>query len=414
MSELKKLKKYFSEQGKWVLFGRIILTGIGLLSSILMARILTTQEYGEYKFVLSIIALLAIFSLPESFQVVIRYIPRGFNEILDYLLKLRLKISIISGAASLGVGAYYFTSDKLSLAIIFFCISFILPAYYSYQLYEPYMLSLNKNKIQNTTAIIKSLLQILSFFAVYYLTKSSPASTIIMILCMASVNIIFYNYIKNTDKINLPTQEKNQADIKAVKNETFILSAAGILPIISEQADKILIGDKISFESLAIYSTGILFAQAINGFFKPFISSISSKLVHKKIDTKYFSAILITGTLIGVSLSLASQYIFPFLYGEKYSSGIIYTKIVLSSMGLYLLNTIYYNQNLFYKNNSIKNIYINNTIIPILNLIYAICIIHFVKNESEILIFLTFAYPLKLVISTLMLFFLSKISYRLK
>jgi len=69
-------------------------------------------------------------------------------------------------------------------------------------------------------------------------------------------------------------------------------------------------------------------------------------------------------------------------------------------MGLYFVHTIYYNQSMFNKHSPVGRIYLNNVVVPIVTLMCLLRVVHSGLDDKQKLVLLTCLYPLKLALST--------------
>ena len=405
VSDIYAVLRHLKRQGFWVFSGRVYLMAAGLISSMLFARLLTVNDYGEYKYILASLAMLAVFSLPETHQVIIRYVPKGFNSIYGILFRERLTYSCIGSALILFAAIFYF--HKGSIGLSYFCVflALVYPLYYSFQVFDPYLQAELKFKELNFFYVARITLQVISVLVSYIIFESIYMSVAIMLVAVTSINLVAFQKVKKLQSLKSKTIPETIQ--KQAKKESLVLSIITILPIFVAQFDKILVARIIDYESLAIYSIGIALGTAINGFFKPFMSTLNAKLVNVKLENRHYFLAFISGSLIGLVVSYAMPSIALNIYGESYWESSTYAQIIVLSMGLYFWQTLYYNHNMFYKHKSLKNIYTNNVSTPLLILVYMTVVVHFSDSNSEILWLLTLIYPIKLSLSIFTIFILS-------
>jgi len=406
--DFKKITKHFKEQGTWVFIGRIYLMFISFILSIVLTRTLDVDAYGEYKYILSIFALFAFFSLPESSQIMMRYVPRGQDNIYQLLLKLRVKFSILGSLAFVSYALYNYYNNEMGLYYSFLCLSLVFPFFYSYQLFDPFLQAKMNYKLLNKLFVIRSTVQLFLVFFAVILFKTALAGIIAFTLSIALSNWFFYNLVKKKYSIFSSNNVSSTKKKKLFEKQAITLSAIGILPIVAENIDKILIVQYIDYKSLAIFSIGLLIGKTVNGFFKPFLSTINAKLVHKELAKRHYFILFIGGTLLGMILSLVIPKLIIFIYGEQYAKSTIFANVIILSMGIYFLQTVYYNQALFNRNSSINKIYINNVITPIILIILIGLFLHF-PNDIEIkLLLLSCLYPIRLLLTIFIIYILRK------
>jgi O-antigen/teichoic acid export membrane protein len=399
--DLKKGLVHFKKQGTWVFFGRIYLMFNSFLMSIVLTKNLSLDGYGEYKYSISVFAIFALFSLPEASQIIVKYVPRGFDNALISLLKLRVNFSLIGSLFLCLVGVYfYFKSESF---LFYFILAFFLPFYYGFNLFNPYLQAKENFRLLNILFVIRATCQLLAILIAFLFLDSFLYILAIYIISYSTCNFLFFLYVKKI--YQLKNEIQNPKITKFFRKQVFLLSLVGILPIIQENIDKVLIAKYIDFNSLAVFSIGILIGKTVNGFFKPFISTFSAKLVSKTFNKRQYTFVFLGGTIFGVVLSL---FIIPFLittiYGNKYEGSILFSQIMICSLGIYFFHSLYYNQTMFNKKKTIKSIYVNNLCTPFLLLVILFIFLNMETSNVNRLILITLLYPIRLVISVLLIY----------
>jgi len=232
---------------------------------------------------------------------------------------------------------------------------------------------------------------------------------LIFIGSVSASNFLFVTEIYYKQKNKKPVFKKIS---KLIRSQTLTLSIIGVLGIFRYNVDKILIGNYENYESLAVYSIGVLVGTNINSFFKIFLNTVNAKLVYIKLNKTYYLILLLSGTLIGVFLSfLIIPYFFELIYGVNYINGLIYCQIIVSSLGLLFIKTIYYNSSLLHKNNNIKVVHRNNILTPLIIIIYMILIFFSSEIESsEKFIYLSLMFPLEYILNIIIIY-LNKLQF---
>jgi O-antigen/teichoic acid export membrane protein len=98
---------YLASGNFWLLVGQGISMAAGLLSAIAFANLLPKEIYGEYRFILSAVGVLAAFSLPGINTAVSRAVARGEEGMLMPGLWARIRYGTIGAIISLALCAYY-------------------------------------------------------------------------------------------------------------------------------------------------------------------------------------------------------------------------------------------------------------------------------------------------------------------
>ena len=108
---------YLARGGFWSLAGQIIAAIVALGVSVIFGRYVPKDVYGNYKFILSIVGILSIFSLSNMGTAVAQSAARGYDGALIQGYKLNLRWSILIFVGAIGFGAYYSYFGNFALAI---------------------------------------------------------------------------------------------------------------------------------------------------------------------------------------------------------------------------------------------------------------------------------------------------------
>jgi O-antigen/teichoic acid export membrane protein len=406
-SDSTRIITHFKKDGIWVFLGRVFLMVKSFAMSILLTRSLSIENYGEYRLLLSYMGVFALFSLPEASQILIKYVPRGHDNALKALLNQRIKFSIIASLILFCYCGYLFYEGETWNT--FFIIALFLPFYYAFNLFHPYLIAKQNFKLLNQLFVLRSLIQLLAVYVGLLFVQNVMIVLVCFIASLSLSNVLFYFIIKKKyfkEISNIRTDERIN---KFFRKHALLLSLVGVLPIIIENIDKILIANHIDLKSVAVFSIGILLGKAVNSFFKPFISTLSAKLVFNTINKRQYLLILIFGTLFGV---ITSFILIPktiiFFYGDKYVESIIFSQVLICSLGIYFFHSLYYNQIMFNKKKSIKTIYINNVVIPLALLLLLYAFMTLECSAKTKLLLISLLYPIRLVLSIILIFSIEK------
>ena len=119
---LRKSEKYFKTDmvylvkgGSWLTLNRVIGSIIALTLAVVYANLLPKESYGLYKYVLSIVSILAITTLPGMDIALTRSIVNGYEGSIKKVIKTKLAWSLLGIITGLGISVYYFTMGILYL-----------------------------------------------------------------------------------------------------------------------------------------------------------------------------------------------------------------------------------------------------------------------------------------------------------
>jgi O-antigen/teichoic acid export membrane protein len=322
---------YVVKSGFWSLFSQ----GVGTLSSfiivVILANLLSKDLFGQYRFVLSIISILLLFTLPGIGTSLMRTIARGNNVDFSKIIKTKLNWGFIGSVATLIVAVYYFFQGNNNIAYAFILSTFFFPFVETYAIYASYLKGKQNFK---TSAIYESISRI--FQAIIIIITALIFRNILAILVAYFIGQIisrffFYKKTVRDEKIETINENKDEDTIKYGKH----LSAIQIISTITSNIDKLIVWHFLGAEILAIYYIALSIPKNFVLFFNivpkvafPKFSKNAWELYERiKIMRKLliFFCILIVPALIYVILI---PFVIPFIF--KGYSACITTAVVLA------------------------------------------------------------------------------------
>ena len=133
-----KVCHFLYKHGHWTVSGRVSVALLNLLLSVALTKLMTVDEYGNYQYYLSFFLLLEFFSTPGASSAVVKYVALGYDWSCDYLLKLRLKYSLLASIVFIFFGLYNIFVGNIFESLIYFAFAIIFPFYHSYDLFASF------------------------------------------------------------------------------------------------------------------------------------------------------------------------------------------------------------------------------------------------------------------------------------
>jgi len=297
----------------------------GFLLSIAFARLLPKEVYGQYRYILSIFAILAISSLQGINDAIIRAVAKGFDGVFIKGFKTKLKWSLLGSIASIIVACYFWSQGNIEFVVSFLIIAFFLPFFKSGETYQFYLTGkqLFGKRVAYTTVIqiISTALIIVALF----LTKNLIILVLVYFLSYSFLRTLFLFWTLKKIK---PNNVDDPETITYGKH----LSLMGIIGLVAKEIDKVLLFHFVGPIQLAIYSFSVLPVQymempieSIQELAFPKLSVRSNEEIKKNLPKKILKAsILILGVII-IYIILA-----PFFYKifyPQYTESISYSRL---------------------------------------------------------------------------------------
>ncbi len=336
---------YFVKNGFWVLMRQIVVALAGLVTLVIFTRYTSQEVFGGYQFILSVLALTMIFSLPGMGTSLVQAIAGGKDGFYTQAFRLSMRASLVGSVVLASIGVYFLYSES-QLGSGFLLVAALFPFLAVFSLWESFLQGKERFDLVAKNAIILSLFQVVLIgLAVLLFPQYLGALILAYGISGAFLNIYFY-------RSSLSLVENSDSDDEAVKFGYF-MTRMNVIGMISEQIDKILVGILLGPAQLAIYAVVSFFGVRI----KDTVRSFASMLVPKMTTGKYLfceilashrkmlllSLIGMTGLAFGFYLSVdfVNVLMFSQLYQEYgYLSQWYVCTIVLSApltfMGYYV------------------------------------------------------------------------------
>ena len=318
---------YYIRNNAYLLTAQLIILLCGLASSLVLARLLPKETYGQYNYIFSIIGILAIFALPGMNAAIGHTAAYNHDRVLITGTKTRLKWSLIGAAGCLFVGLYYYSGGEVLLAKCFIGASLLFPLYTSFDGFYPF---LNGRKRFDLSSQYRSIYWICLTAAIVltvYLTKNLLWVIIVYLATATVLQAIFF--FKTVTTGNLSRSE-DKAAITYGKQLTGI-QAIGFVAL---QFDKLIIGMTLGYAELAVYSIAKMIANLPTLLLVSTSGTIFAKIAVMDESTAYTEVKkrlpwLVIGMIIICGIgALLCPYVIPWLYSSKYLDSVLYTQLL--------------------------------------------------------------------------------------
>lgn len=315
------------------------ITAFGVM--IAMANFLPKEVLGDYRYVLSWIALLALSSLPGMGTAMTQSTSKGFYGQLSSAVTLRVKWSALGVIAAVLIGFFYLFVGNTAYALLFFISAPFLLIYNSFFTYYFY---LQGREEFDKAAQLQIISRVFFFMAMIFATIFFPTA-LVLIMVFLSVTILgqFIGYLYTNKK------DKKQGDNKDTELNSYatFMTALHIPTFLSSNLDKVFVGMFLGPVQLAVYYVAITLAfetgrigRMLGQLFLPKFSrseSIETWNILKKI---FFLEILLL--IAWGAYALAAPYIFALLFPDYPEAVIlsIYAMAIILATPVYIIRTL--------------------------------------------------------------------------
>lgn len=330
---------YFVENGFWVLLNQGFTIVFAFLLSIIFARYLEKETYGQYHLVISILSIVSIVSLTGLNIAISRAIAQGyfFNYRKD--IRTSFKWSLLGMPVLAGVALWFLIYDNQVVAYsLFFSILFF-PFIYSFNKWKSCLKglakfeTLAKYNIIQTAVTTGSLIVAAVFFREHLLIITG-----IYLVLYAGFNTFWH--LRNLKSLNRVSEEKKY-DTGTLPYGKF-LTKLNVLTLIVNHFDKILIGF-LDIQLLAVYIIAIKLIDMVKSLVKSFYSISFPKFAKSSISIKTSKILMIMfiGLLASVLLYYIAEPVINFLYTVRYSDSVGFFKKLIFILPFTFVNPLF-------------------------------------------------------------------------
>ena len=354
---------YLAHGGFWLTLTQIISSISIFVLAVVFANLLPKEVYGTYKYILSTIGLLFIFSLSGMNIALIPEIAQGKENLLKTARKTKFHYALIGSLVSIGVASYYFYKDNYIFSLIYIITALLFPFWESGTIYDAYLSGKTDFKRLTIYSSLQTIIISAALIVASLIWRDFLPLLLVYIVLQTFITNFYYHRVSNQIK-------KETENIKDPHLENYAkhLSINNILNFISDKIDSVILFQILGPSQLAIYSFAIAIPEQIKSIIKN-ISTVSMpkfaqrpiKEIRKNIWRKLFFLFLGITMVVLIYIFMAPiiyKIFFPnYLESVKFSQ--IYSLSLLATFTIPILS-------IFQSHKKIKEIYITNNIGSIL------------------------------------------------
>jgi len=361
---------YAAKGGFWLVFGRACILLLTFATMTAFARWVPKETFGAYQYIISIIAILAIFTLPGIGTALTRAVARGKEGMFALCAKASFKWSLIGVGGCLVISGWYFLHQNFILGNSFLIASFLFPIPRISNLLFSFWQGRKKFNIQTKYSIIINILEALVFIPVLFLTNN----LILIILAYFISRSIFRGIFFRLTLKKVKNQEKDKETLSFGKHLTLMQSIA----LFGSQIDKIIIWQFLGPIPVAIYSFALFPLQRISGLIPisqlalPRFSEKNIKEMKKGIFKK-FSKLFLISVPLTIFLILIAPSVYKILFPQYLESIPYFQALALTLLFIpfSLLSTS------LVAEMKKRELYISSAVTPVLKIILFLMLIPF-------------------------------------
>lgn len=260
---LKTDTDYIARGSFWIFLFRGFAALFGFFSTLALTHFLPKAAFGEYRYILSIAALVTIFSLPGIDAAVTRAAARLERFSLPATFRAKALWGLLSTVVALGIAGYYFLNGNMMLARGFAAISVFLPFVESFFVYTSHYRGVKDFKRFSLFQVISQFLQTA---AVIVAVAVSQNIIIVLAALFAGQTVPRWFFYKRACRDAAQQIELQEEDTtKEVVQYGKKLSLTHIVTRLSNQIDSLLIWQFFGAALLAVYTVALVTPNAVRG-----------------------------------------------------------------------------------------------------------------------------------------------------
>jgi O-antigen/teichoic acid export membrane protein len=322
---------YVVKGGFWWIFSKISSSFISFIIMIAFAHWLPKETYGTYQFVISVLVILTIFTLPGLNMSLIKSIGQKREGTLRTTVKEKIKWGLLGSLIALALTCWYFLKGNNLLAALFLIVALFTPFKETFRIFVNFWSGRKRFDVQAKYDIASASLSAIFLIPTIYLTNDVLIITAVFLTGQTLFNWLFYFITERQTSNDTP-------DPEAITFGKHLTLTQAVI-IFSNYIDKIIIWKFLGAAPVAVYSFAQLPIEKIVGAI-PITPLALSKLGEHKIDKKKKKAILskfLKLFAISVPTTAILVLVAPFLYKlffPQYVESIIYFQVLSGLIAL--------------------------------------------------------------------------------
>ncbi len=314
----------------WLTANQITNTALTFVLAVAFANILTVEAFGTYRFVLSIAAVIASFSLTGLNIAIIRDVAKGAKGLLKIAFITQMKWSAGTLLAALLLAGYYFIQGNTDLVISTILMGVFVPIISSANTYIPYWEGRKDYRKIGIFSITTTAIYVTFVFITIHLTTYVPIIVFVYYVTQALCAYFFY---RQTLKFDEGINDISHNTINFGKHLSFL----NILSTIAAQLDKILVFHYLGAAQLALYTLSQIPLNQTRALLKPITQLAFPKYSEKSLaDIRisiYRKMIILTIPIIVmvVIYIILAPFIFKVFF-PKYIDAVLYSQVGILSL----------------------------------------------------------------------------------
>lgn len=319
---------YLASGGFLSLVSQVTALAGALALAVMVSHYVPKTSYGEYKYILSIIALLSAFSLNGIGAAVLQSAAQGFNSALQKGFWANLRWSFVIFTGALVMALYYLWAGNMTLATGILIGGSLSPFLASASLFSPFLAGKKNFVYQTLFSIGDNLIPIGLMIGTVMLTSSPLVLVAVYFVSNTMAALFFYR------RTRIMYAQRAQPNDETMLRYSKHLSVMGIVGGIAENIDQILLFHFVGGAQLAIYNFAIAIPNQMRTPIKNIDAMLQARFVNrtaKEIRSNMRNKIFwysISVVTLAAAYFFIAPYLFTFLF-PQYLEAVRYSQIYI-------------------------------------------------------------------------------------
>ncbi|MBP6885667.1 MAG: oligosaccharide flippase family protein [Candidatus Pacebacteria bacterium] len=352
---------YLVRGGFWTGFGQTLGSILSLAQILVFAHYLSPQDYGTYKYLLSIAGMLGFLTLTGMNTAVTQMTASGVQGALPFSVHLQLKWNTAYFIASIIGSLYYLVQGNTVLSFGLFILGISFPISSALNTYGAYLSGKRDFRTASLYNALGTLTYSILLITATILTKNILIIVIAYALGTLLPGLYFYRrIISASHHPSLSSQMKSQLATYGGH-----LSFMNVLATVDQYIDKVLLFQNTGSVQLAVYSLAQAAPERIKSYAKSIAALLLPKMSSRELSTirpVFYTRILqgaSLGFLVSISYWIVAPHLFSFIF-PQYLESIAYSRVFMFTTVFTLPNS--YIASIFRGKRMLKPLYISSTV----------------------------------------------------
>jgi len=245
---------YLMQGGIWLLLAQSAASISALVVTVVLANNLDQELFGQYRFLLSIISVLSIFSLPGIGTALTRSVSRGNTVSLISIAYTKIKWGVIGSVCAVLLAFYYAHKGEELISYSLALVAIFLPFLETFLIYSFYYRGKSDFKISATYETISRITQALLLISVGFLYKNLLIFITVFLLGQILTRLVFFLKTLRREAADNTYHQSNNDDTIHYGKRLSLITAVGI---VTSNIDKLFVWHFLGAKVLAMYAIAL-------------------------------------------------------------------------------------------------------------------------------------------------------------